>query len=124
MRQPGDWIQALRDQVDSDREWRERQPKPWWVRLDEPTHGLFSWGADTHAVARTLIGMRASFTTCATDSEDCVFWALEPEIEVFVARECDMPGLMRCIRAAGLTGTYRRAGQMETVYRFGDKRKE
>lgn len=109
MRDEG-WQAALGRQVEERREWAERRPQPWWVRADGLFRDLFAEGDDRHVMDRTLYGMRMSVPRESTDRETCSVYRL-CGVEYLVAKEADMPAVMRCVRMSGYHGHYRKAGE-------------
>lgn len=106
------WQARLKEQASA----RRDGPQPWWVYADGLFRELFAEGQDSHVIDRTLYGMRVPIRTAPTDREGVTCYLLDG-IESLVADESDMKAVMRCVRASGYHGRYRRAGE-QTEYRF------
>ena len=90
----------------------------WWVIADEPLSRLFCWGeGQRFALMRCLMDDRMAWNElpCTEEGVTC----FEPEsmpcaLAVF---EENMPGIMVVLRANGVRGRYRKAGD-DREYRF------
>lgn len=103
------WQTELQAAAADYRKRKAEEPKPWWVYADGLFQELFSEGTDTVVVTRVLLGMRAEIVVAPTDREGVTCHLLGGR-EFLVAREEDMPALMRCVRLSGYSGYYRKAG--------------